>query len=172
MQGSTRANPSHLAGWFEKKKKNTLIILLKNIILSLCCSFINIWLAFSSRPHEGFRIPQYQFFIIYIYPGTCSPYIYLRVDQIYGTRKCKGLFSPLLSYNIIKSAAKLLPYFFKKMQKQHKYGELMICSLFAYSYTIVDYKLEQYFPLTPNQLAVNNPRSFTTKWTGWWFTNM
>ena len=40
-------------------------------------------------------------------------------------------------------------------------------SLFVCSYTIVDYKLEQYFPLTPNQPAVNNPRSFTTKRTGW-----
>ena len=37
-----------------------------------------------------------------------------------------------------------------------------IISLFACSYTIVDYKLEQYFSLTPNQSTVNNPRSFTT----------
>ena len=36
-------------------------------------------------------------------------------------------------------------------------------SLFACSYTIVDYKLEHYFSLTPNQSTVNNPRSFTTK---------
>jgi len=37
----------------------------------------------------------------------------------------------------------------------------------------VDYKLEQYFSLTPNQPnqpAVNNPRSFTTKRTGWIFS--
>ena len=34
------------------------------------------------------------------------------------------------------------------------------------SYTIVDYKLEHYFSLTPNQPTVNNPRSFTTKRTG------
>ena len=40
-------------------------------------------------------------------------------------------------------------------------------SMFACSYTIVDYKQEQYFSLTPNQPAVNNPRSFTTKRTGW-----
>ena len=33
-------------------------------------------------------------------------------------------------------------------------------SLFACSYTILDYKLEQYFSLTPNLPAVNNPRSF------------
>ena len=39
-------------------------------------------------------------------------------------------------------------------------------SLFACSYTIVDYKLEQYFSLTPNQPAVNNQRSFTTKRSG------
>ena len=39
-------------------------------------------------------------------------------------------------------------------------------SIFACSYTIVDYKLEQYFSLTPNQPIVNNPRSFTTKRTG------
>ena len=37
-----------------------------------------------------------------------------------------------------------------------------LIGLFACSYTIVDYKLEQYFSLTPYQLAVNNPRSFTT----------
>ena len=37
------------------------------------------------------------------------------------------------------------------------------------SYSIVDYKLKQYFSLTPNQLnqsAVNNPRSFQPKRTG------
>ena len=39
-------------------------------------------------------------------------------------------------------------------------------NLFACSYTTVDYKLEQYFTLTPNQPVVNNPRSFTTKRTG------
>ena len=41
--------------------------------------------------------------------------------------------------------------------------------MFGWAYTIVDYKLEQYFSLTPNQPnqpAVNNPRSFTTKRTG------
>ena len=42
-----------------------------------------------------------------------------------------------------------------------------VISLFVCSYTIVDYKLEQYFSLTPNQPAVNNPRSFTTKRTCW-----
>ena len=41
-----------------------------------------------------------------------------------------------------------------------------IFSLFACSYTIVDYKLEHYFSLTPNQPAVNNPRSFTACRTG------
>ena len=33
-------------------------------------------------------------------------------------------------------------------------------SMFVCSYTIIDYKLEQYFSLIPNQSAVNNPRSF------------
>ena len=33
----------------------------------------------------------------------------------------------------------------------------VISDMFACSYTIVDYKLEQYFSLTPNQPAVNNP---------------
>ena len=42
---------------------------------------------------------------------------------------------------------------------------LKIISLFPCSYTIMDYKLEQYFSLTPNQPVVNNPRSFTTKQT-------
>jgi len=35
--------------------------------------------------------------------------------------------------------------------------------LFAYSYTIVDYKLEYYFSLALIQVAVNNTRSITTK---------
>jgi len=39
-------------------------------------------------------------------------------------------------------------------------------NLFVCSYTIVDYKLEQYFSLTPNQPAVNNSRSFTACRTG------
>ena len=39
--------------------------------------------------------------------------------------------------------------------------------LFVCTYTIVNYKLEQYFSLILKQLAVNNPRLFTACRTGW-----
>ena len=40
-------------------------------------------------------------------------------------------------------------------------NKAFIYSLFAWSKTIVNFQPEQYFSLTPNQPAVNNPRSFT-----------
>ena len=48
----------------------------------------------------------------------------------------------------------------------------LACSLFACSYTIMDYKLEQSFSLTLNQSTVNNLRSFTACRTGWKWTTI
>jgi len=66
----------------------------------------------------------------------------------------------------------LLPCWFMPTVHVHVlFGWLLLfhlCSLIVCSYTIVGYKLKQYFSLTPNQSTVNNPWSFTTKRTGWW----